>query len=226
MDYAKTSLAERLAAEYVLGTLRGPARRRFEALLAAHPRLRQGVADWQRRLGSLDDAVPAQDPPAHVWRAIEQRLFGAAAPGIPRTPWWRHVAVWQGVSAAALTVAVALTLVLSQPRPQQPPVVVVMAPDGGAANFVASLSADGGSLVLKPVGGVALEPRHSLELWAVPAQGAPRSLGVVHADRATTLRRAVSLQETAALAVTVEPVGGSPTGLPTGPRVSLGKMGT
>ena len=40
MDYGRRELADRLAAEYVLGTLRGPARRRFDSLLAAHPALR------------------------------------------------------------------------------------------------------------------------------------------------------------------------------------------
>ena len=40
MDYSRPELADRLAAEYVAGTLRGPARRRFETLLPAHATLR------------------------------------------------------------------------------------------------------------------------------------------------------------------------------------------
>ena len=46
MDYSRPHLADSLAAEYVLGTLRGPARRRFEALLPAHPALAAAVAGY------------------------------------------------------------------------------------------------------------------------------------------------------------------------------------
>lgn len=227
MDYGKTQRADRLAAEYVLGTLRGPARRRFEALLSAHPALRSAVSDWQRRLDQLIEAVPPQQPSAAVWRGIERRLFAASAS--PAQPWWQRLVLWQGVSGLAAAAVLALSIALSLPAPQQPPLVVVMAAQGAAgqvmpASFVASVSADGRSLVLKPLGGVQVDARRALELWAVPAQGAPRSLGVVAADRATTVLRTRLLEGTAAFAVSVEPVGGSPTGAPTGPIVSVGKL--
>ena len=92
------------------------------------------------------------------------------------------------------------------------------------ASFVASLSADGRSLVLKPVNAVALEAGRALELWAVPGQGAPRSLGLVSGERGATVLRANLLQGVAAFAVSLEPAGGSPTGAPTGPIVSVGKL--
>ena len=44
MDYAQRLLADRLAAAYASGVLRGPARRRFEALLPSHPALRSALA--------------------------------------------------------------------------------------------------------------------------------------------------------------------------------------
>ena len=53
MDYGRSELADRLAAGYVAGTLRGPARRRFESLLPAHAGLRTAVRDWQQRLMPL-----------------------------------------------------------------------------------------------------------------------------------------------------------------------------
>ena len=58
MDYSRPELADRLAAEYVLGTLRGPARRRFEALLPAHPALNRAMLDWQRRAGRDEQRGP------------------------------------------------------------------------------------------------------------------------------------------------------------------------
>ena len=62
MDYSRPELADRLAAEYVLGTLRGPARRRFEALVPAHPALSRAMLDWQRRVDALSVSVPCSDP--------------------------------------------------------------------------------------------------------------------------------------------------------------------
>ncbi|MFY9512148.1 MAG: hypothetical protein WAQ05_14355, partial [Rubrivivax sp.] len=75
MDYAKLPLADALAAEYVAGTLRGPARRRFEALLPGHPALRAAVRDWQDRLMPLTAAVEPVVPPATVWAGIDRRLW-------------------------------------------------------------------------------------------------------------------------------------------------------
>ena len=63
MDYGRPQLADRLASEYVLGTLRGPARRRFEALLSAHPGLRDAVSLWQQRLAPLSTSVAEVAPP-------------------------------------------------------------------------------------------------------------------------------------------------------------------
>src|SRR5687767_1432740 len=113
MDYARPALADRLAAEYVLGTLRGPARRRFESLLPAHAGLRAAVAAWQVRLVPLAAAVEPVEPSEAVWPALERRLFApveADAPG----GWWRRLALWRGVAALATVAALALGVVATQ----------------------------------------------------------------------------------------------------------------
>ena len=79
MDYARPILADALAAQYVAGTLRGRARRRFETLLPSHPALQTAVHDWQQRLMPLTTVLLPQAPPARVWQAIERRLWPAAA---------------------------------------------------------------------------------------------------------------------------------------------------
>lgn len=224
MDYAHPRRADRLAAEYVLGTLRGPARRRFEALLAAHPALRRATQDWEHRLMPLAADVPQQQPSQGVWLAIERRLFGAPAAGGSRPPWWQRLVPWQTLAGVSLVAAMALAVLLALPAPQPAPWVVVLSADQGPATFVAGVSADGKSLVLKPLAGVTLEPQRVLELWALPSQGAPRSLGVVAADSPTTVRRDRLVEGVSAFAVSVEPPGGSPTGQPTGPVVSVGKL--
>ena len=229
MDYSRPDRADRLAAEYVLGTLRGPARRRFETLLPSHPALRAAVAAWQARLAPLSDSVPPVQPSPAAWQGIEQRLFGTPAPAAP-APWWQRLGVWRAISGLATSAALALLVVSSQAPAPQAPIVVVLASNPEAAqalnaSFVASVSADGRALVLKPLQPLTMAAGRALELWAVPAAGAPRSLGLVDAAGATTLVRTQLLRDTAAFAVSVEPSGGSTTGAPTGPIVSLGKLG-
>ncbi len=250
MDYSRPERADRLASEYVLGTLRGPARRRFETLLPAHPVLRRAVNRWEERLAVLATSQPGVEPPLRVWQRIEQRLFSlqtsvqtstqtaaqnAAQAAPQRSGLWQALVLWRSISFIAMAAVLAL-VVIPQPLPEpQPPVVIVLQANpevaqaaqvalGVQASFVASVSADGRALVLRPLGNLALQPQRVLQLWAVPPQGAPRSLGLVQAAGTTTVLRAALLQDVAAFAVSVEPTGGSPTGAPTGPIVSVGSI--
>lgn len=220
----RPDVADRLAAEYVLGTLRGGARRRFETLMGAHPSLREAVARWQERLHPLADTVPVVAPPPRVWQAIEARLDGRPKPAAAPRSIWSGLAFWRGWSALATAAAVVMAVLLVQPTPLAPPVVVVLAAPEGANAFVASVSADGRSLVVRPLATLDVDATRALELWAVPGQGAPRSLGLIQLDRTTVLQREQVLNGTAALAVSLEPPGGSPTGAPTGPILYTGAV--
>ncbi len=246
MDYSKPNLANQLAADYALGTMRGAARRRMESLMTAHPVLRRAVARWEDQLAGLSAhgaSREAMQPSPQVWQGVEQRLFGQPSTAAQQSmhakgSWWQSILLWRTWSAVASVGALALLVTLGQTSRDGasgaggPPVIVVLQANpevvnvAGAvqASFVASVSADGKALVLKPLGDVMMTAGRALELWAVPAQGAPKSLGLVRADAPTTLLRAQFLQGTAALAVSVEPAGGSPTGAPTGPVVSVGKV--
>ena len=241
MDYAHKPLADALSAQYVTGTLRGAARRRFEALLPSHPGLARAVEGWRALLMPLTAVVANEIPPDHTWTRIEQRLWPAtAAPAPLASPvqaaaaWWRGLAFWRAASGLATVAAVGLAVLLANPPAQQPPVVIVLqgTEAGGPAltTIVASVSADGRALVAQPIQPVALAADKTLELWAVPPQGAPRSLGLISAAGATVIRRdklpkaLLDKNNTAALAVSVEPPGGSPTGTPTGPVVFAGKL--
>ena len=233
MDYAKPDLADALAAQYVAGTLRGPARRRFEVLLGAHATLRTAVRRWQDRLIPLTAVLAPQTPPLRVWQRVERSLWPQLAAAAP-TPWWQRLGFWRGASGAASVAALALAVLLAMPSGQAPPIVIVLQGTGDAAqpqgSFVASFSADGRALVTRPLTPVALQSDRVLELWAVPPQGAPRSLGVISSNGVTVIardklpRRVLEAANTSALAVSVEPPGGSPTGAPTGPVVFAGKL--
>jgi anti-sigma-K factor RskA len=234
MDYAKPDLADALAAQYVAGTLRGRARKRFESLLLAHATLRAAVRRWQDRLIPLTVVLAPQTPPLRVWQGVERKLWPQLAAASKPLPWWQRVGIWRGATGVASTAALALALLLSVPVPQAPPIVIVLQGTGDAAqppgSFVASFSADGRSLVTRPLQPVAVQTDRVLELWAVPPQGAPRSLGLISSSGATVIARdklpkeVLNTANTSALAVSVEPPGGSPSGAPTGPVVFAGKL--
>ncbi len=226
MDYSRPELAERLAADYVSGALRGAARRRLEALLPAHPVLRAAVRRWEARLMPMTLSVAPVTPPPAVWQGISARLGLAPAPA--RTRWWQQLGLWQGASALATVAALALALRVMWPAEVQPPMVVVLdaaTPAAGVpASFVAGISSDGRAVVTRPLTPVSLQADRALELWAVPAEGAPRSLGLISAKDPTVVHKGRVPLGTKALAVSLEPAGGSTTGAPTGPILYMGKL--
>jgi anti-sigma-K factor RskA len=225
MDYSRPERADALAADYVTGTLRGAARRRFEALLPAHPVLRGAVNAWQARLVPLTLSVEPVTPSPAVWKRIEARLADGQARSTPA----RGLSFWRGLAGFASIAALALAALLATPGPVQPPVVIVLnateaATGAAAGSIVASISGDGRAVVTQPVTNVAVQTDRVLELWAVPGSGAPRSLGLISASGATVVSKAQQLKGAAALAVSLEPTGGSPTGAPTGPVLYVGKL--
>lgn len=76
-----------------------------------------------------------------------------------------------------------------------------------------------------------MEPKagQSYELWGMPSNPGepPRSLGVIPARDSGTIKLAAAADKTLAdfpqLAISIEPEGGSKTGLPTGPVVAKGE---
>ncbi len=239
MDYSRPELADRLAAEYVSGLLRGPARRRFEALLPAHPALRGAVRAWQDRLMPLTEVVAAQTPSPEVWKRVEKRIHGIgntakSSPPAAAGGFWRQLAFWRAFSAVAGVATMALALTLANPAPALAPIIVVLsaaAPAPGSppgavvpASFVASITADGRAMVTRPLVNVNLQADRSLELWSLPASGAPRSLGLIAADKPSVVQRGKVLEGTDAFAVTLEQAGGSPDGKPYGPVLYVGKL--
>lgn len=226
------SLREKLAAEYVLGTLRGGARRRFEGWLHNDAALRRTVAEWEDRLLPLSEFAGEQAPRAEVWRGIERRLN--LAPPAPAWQFWRQESVgfWRGLSLASGAVA-ALAVVVAVTLTQAP--VVIEAP---VINYAATLTDEksqtailltGDSrrhmLDVRVVSSVAVADDKTLQLWAIPKQGNPRSLGIVPDNRSATLAlsdRALGA-DVQLLAISLEPKGGSPNpDGPTGPVLYKG----
>ena len=227
MRYDNAQLRERLAGEYALGTLPRRVRQRFRRLMAADPELARLVGDWARRLGPLDDATPAEEPPARVWRAIDRRIGTAAATPPPSLPWFGTLAFWRGLALAAGAAAAGLVLYIAlfAGRAPAPIVVAVLAGHGGAPGWVAVTGPRPGEVSFSAVAPQPEAKPHAFELWGI-AGGPPRPLGLLpqNLGSAVALRLTQLPPPGGVLAVSLEPPGGSPTGLPTGPVLYQGKV--
>jgi len=173
-------------------------------------------------------------PPPRVWSGVVARLDNRADAAPARTTDARlgaRLGFWRVIAGVASVAAIALAVLLAAPGPVAPPIVVVLTstasvPAGAnaPATFVASISGDGRSVVTRPIIPIGVQADRALELWALPAQGAPRSLGLISASAATVIGKRGALQGATGLAVSLEPPGGSPTGAPTGPVLYTGKL--
>jgi anti-sigma-K factor RskA len=226
MNYRDPQLRNRLAAEYVLGTLTGRARQRFARLAYADANLRGTVREWEARLLPFAEAVPPVAPPDRVWQAITARLFPSSA---RRTGWFGNVGFWRPFALAASVAVVALGVLLLAPRETTPQNFVALLSDD-QAHPVLYVSADraGRMMSVKTLAPISLPSAKAMELWVLPEKGAPRSLGLIAASGTTTVQLSSVAEATfsavPAMAISIEPSGGSPTGLPTGPVVYKGPV--
>lgn len=227
MDYRRPERVEPLAAQYVLGTLRGRARDRFARLVQTDPTVAAAVQAWEARLLPLLESLPPVQPPAGVWTAILARIQGRGAASAGG--FWASLGLWRALAATGFIAAFALAIALLNPRPEvTPSYVAVLAAQDGRAVLIATAEASGRVMTLKPLAPQNIPADRSLQLWALPAAGNPRPLGLI--DPAGVVRLTLPAAEQGrlasipTLAVSLEPRGGSPTGLPTGPVLFTGAL--
>ena len=190
MNYLLPERLDRLAREYALGTLAGPARRRYERVLRNAPAAMRAVGAWQERLGGLAGAVPAMQPGESVWRALEERLF--ASPRVARRgpmQWLWSVASARalgGVLAGALIFAVLLRmepgLIGLEPQSDTLPqsYVGLLIDSVGKPTVLASSKRHGKLMTVKLLQPVDIPAGSVAQLWALPKDGsAAFPVGVV-----------------------------------------------
>jgi anti-sigma-K factor RskA len=241
----RPELAEALAAEYVLGTLQGRARRRFVRWMREDAALARAVREWEARLNPMALALPPVTPPARLWRAIDRRIHAPKRVTMAGWRLWESLAFWRGVglvaSGAAAALFVATTVFPPVAAPDRlPERVAQVASSELVPGYVAMLGDDSGGLRL-----AAYAPRESRDLWvriegmAAPAPGhryvlwslpehpgePPRLVGTVPVGREGIIKMAAAAEQTLAdlprMAISVEPAAAD-IAAPTGPVVAKG----
>jgi len=231
MNYLTEERKNSLSSEYVLGTLHGAARLRYQTLLINHRPMRQALWRWERHLNALGAALPECQPDPGVWQAIQRRLGFAHGDSNSETvvplrhtdagrPEAKGVNRWRWLASAASVVAVALAISLwwgqeSSVTTAPSQVAVVQGEQAEALWLIELTESD---IRIQATEQFSPVSNKDYELWLVAADGrAPVSLGLLPKDGRLTLARSDLFDQVqvAALAVSLEPLGGSPSGSPT-----------
>jgi anti-sigma-K factor RskA len=223
-DHNATHDDDLLAAEYALGVLAGAERAAAEQRVAREPAFARLVTDWAQRLAPLAAEIAEVAPPPQLW----DRIADALPAQTQRGGLWQSIAFWRGLSfaAGALAAACLAGLIYLGAFTQQQALVATIE-GGGNRQFVATIDTRRGTVAVVPAA-FSADATRVPELWLIPPDGRPRSVGLLRPDQSVTLTLSPELaalaKDNAVLAVSLEPPGGSTTGLPTGPVIATGKL--
>ncbi|WP_457331367.1 anti-sigma factor [Rhizobacter sp. P5_C2] len=237
MNYLQPERLDRLAREYVLGTLTGGARRRFERVLRNSPAASLAVGAWQRRFSVLAASVPPLQPREATWQGLERRLFPAAsgkAPGFGA--WLAGLLSARSLGGALAGVLLCLAVLRLQPEliGLQPPsealpqsYVGLLSDTEGRPAVLASSLRHGRQLSVKLLQPVVVPAGRVAQLWALPRDGsAPFPVGVVPDHGSGVLALADSSEKlffnVTRLAVSLEAAPALAGAAPSGPFVLIG----
>jgi anti-sigma-K factor RskA len=227
---------EAFAAEHALGVLTAAERRQAELRMASEPAFAALVEAWRARLTPMAEAIAPIAPPAGLWPRIARAL-----PANDNAAAGRALRFWRGATAGSLALAAA-GLAAAVLLAVRPPVLIQPPAPGQLLNaslvsqsgapvplFVAAYDPARKALIVTSLVQPGKDPAHVHELWVIPADGKPRPLGFIEPGKtkAMPMPEALlpSLAAGSAIAVSVEPPGGSPkVDAPSGPIAAVGKL--
>lgn len=225
-----------LAAEYVLGLATGDDLKQARDLFAKDAEFQQEVGDWAAKLAPLIDEFAPVEAPAGLLQRVERNI-GFLDSSADSAILHRSRNRWRAMSLAASAIAASLAIVLVTRPPDvryldrpaaADPMFAMLGDEKAPMKLVAAWNPTEKRLTVTPASEPAADPTHSYELWIIPPNGKPRSLGTLPTEGAMRGPVAPSIVamfgEGATIAISVEPSGGSPTGQPTGPVIAAGKL--
>ena len=231
--YQNPEVYQPLATEYVLGTLQGHARRRFQHLLEQRPYLQEAVDYWSARLNPLCSYLPEAKPPERVWQTIRRRIMLRPVSDVSPEPhgWWNNLHLWR--TTAFVSMVLLVTLLVFNPSQQSyqpsdmPAYVAVLENAGNQPMIIATTMMRPKMIKVSMMDEPSVDVEHDWEFWAIPNDGSvPVSMGLVKRAKETVFmlddKQWAMLPSCDVFAISLEPKGGSPTGGPTGPVMYKG----
>jgi len=199
-----------MAAEYALGLLSASDRSLFEARLLVDTELRSEAVFWQEHFATLTEDIAPVTPQARVKATIERRLFGVPVKTAGSS-------ILRFLRAGAIAAVLLLGVVYFWPQPIEADYRVALANQDRGLRIEAMYQVASNELIVERVAGQQV-PGRDIELWFIAPGAAPVSLGVLSSTGETTIvvPAAIASQLAgASLAISDEPLGGSPSGSPT-----------
>lgn len=229
---SERSRDEVLAGEYVLGVLPLAERLRVEYRLRDDKAFQAIVNRWQENLATFNaDYASGEPAPAWLYASVEKKIFKPAETTSPVRGLWNSVTLWRGLTLVSLSVALLFAANaggLFRDPAGKGAVVAMLASEKSSISLVTLFDRQTGQLRVTPVATGAATTK-SLEVWLIEGDKAPVALGVLPdtGDGEIIIPPDMRgrLTDGVTLAVSIEPLGGSPTGKPTGPVVAAGKIG-
>ncbi|MFI0844603.1 anti-sigma factor domain-containing protein [Mesorhizobium sp. IMUNJ 23232] len=219
-----------LAAEFVLGVLPAEERAAAARRIEAEPDFSRAVERWEGHFAPMASAYVPVEPPASVKAALDRRLFSRQPAAAEKPSFWSSLTFWRGLTAtavAALLLAVAIPYMRPPAGAPREQLVASLAAEGSDVRYLAVYDPAAGEVGLSHVSGERAAGK-DFQLWMIEGSNAPVSMGVIPSGPSVRLpvdpASAVKLGVGAKLAISLEPAGGSPTGLPTGPVISVGDL--
>ncbi|PTQ59483.1 anti-sigma-K factor RskA [Sphingomonas sp. PP-CE-3G-477] len=215
------------AAELALGLLEGEERGAALRRVLAEPGFAAQVEWWRSRFAALFDLWPEYAAPPHLAARIEASLDSPTAAKTSRFAWPALAAVTSAIAASLLLFVMVRpepTVPVAQPVPVARASSVLVAMLGDAKSPVAAVY-DPANGALRVAAGPGVPDARVAQLWVIGGDGVPHSLGLLSGRPTSLAPKGIDrgrIAPGATLAISVEPLGGSPTGLPTGPVVATG----
>ena len=221
------------AAELALGVLDGEERAAALRRLVAEPDFAREVEQWRNHFALLFAGVAESPAPEGVWRRVENQIGECAVVTMPTR---REGNMWKPAALAASIAALVMTAVAFRPVEAPPVQQLPIAP---TAQLVAAMALtdksapqpafyDAASGTVKMPGPMPIPKGRAAQLWAIEGDHAPQPLGTFREAApgvyVADAKMGAAIAAGATLAISIEPIGGSPTGAPTGPVIASGVL--